>query len=213
MNWIPTSPNDMPAMCAVCKFTIKTPKPVEKADWENIGCPQCHKVEKEALTKQVAWLNTAIAQFDPSGNPYEPVRSNTELCEKCHRDAFKVELSKSVHAGKGCTDCHDAHSTKASCTDAKCHANALKPDKPIAGHDAAHATVNCAACHDAAGWKVEPTGDKKVWLTLRPTDRTGKPNPTPFASHNLQRQVDCARCHYAGNPWNLKTDKGYTPGK
>ncbi len=193
----------MPATCAACKFTIKTPKPVEKTDWKNIGCNVCHKVEKEALTSQVAWLNAAIAQFS-SDDPYEPVRSNTELCEKCHRDGYQIERDAVVHKDKGCTDCHDPHSAAASCTDAKCHATVLKPEKPIAGHDAAHATVDCVACHDAAGWKVQPTGDKKTWMTLKPTDRTGKPNPTPYVSHNLQKAVDCARCHFANNPWGLK---------
>ncbi len=205
MNWLPTSMNDIPATCQACKFNISPPKPVVQADWKNIGCKQCHKTEKDVVTKEVAWLNAAIAQFDTNADPYAPITSNTALCEKCHRDAFKIDLGKGAHANKVCTDCHDAHSTQASCTDARCHANALKPDKPIAGHDAAHANVNCVACHDAASWQVEPTGEKRIWLTLRPTDRTGTPNPTAFASHNLQKQVDCARCHFAGNPWNLKT--------
>lgn len=197
MNWIPTAPEEMPATCATCKFTIKTPKPVEKADWKNIGCEQCHKVEKETVTKEVAWLNAAIAQFDPSGNPYETVKSNTELCEKCHRDTYKIEMGKGAHASQGCTDCHNPHSTKASCV--TCHA----PLSNVVGHDAAHANVNCVACHDANGWQVQPTGDKKIWQTMRPTDLKGKPNPIPYTSHNLQKKGDCARCHFADNPWNL----------
>jgi len=204
-NWIPTSPEDMPATCATCKFTIKTPKPVEKADWKNIGCEQCHRVEKETVTQAVAWRNPALANFDPSSDPYETVKTNTELCEKCHRDTYKIEMGKSAHANKTCTDCHDPHSTRASCTTAQCHPNVLKPTQPIVGHDTAHANVHCVACHDAGGWKVQPTGDKKTWLTLRPTDLKGNPNPIPYTSHNLQKTVDCARCHFAGNPWNLKT--------
>lgn len=204
-NWLPTSPDEMPATCASCKFTIKTPKPIAKNEWKHIECAQCHRTQKEVVGKEIAWLNALIAAFDSTNDPYAPVKSNTELCEKCHRDAFKIEIGKAAHASKGCVDCHNPHSTTASCADAKCHANVLKPEKPIAGHDAAHANVNCVACHDAHGWKVQPTGDKKIWLTLKPTDRQGKPNPTPYVSHNLQKSVDCARCHFAGNPWNLKT--------
>ncbi len=198
LSWIPTSPEDMPATCASCKFTIKTPKPVAKADWRNIGCEQCHKVEKEVLTKQVAWLNTAIGQFDTTADPYEPVQSNTELCAKCHRGGYEIALGTRAHAGKGCTDCHNAHSTKANC--ANCHP-ALKE---AAGHDKAHAAVNCVACHDASGLKVGPTQDKKTWLTFRPADPRGKPGDSPYVSHDLQRKVDCARCHFPNNPWGLK---------
>jgi hypothetical protein len=203
-NWLPTSPDEMPATCASCKFTIKPPKPIAKSEWKNIECAQCHKTQKEIVSKEVAWMNSLIAAFDTVNDPYEPVKSTTELCEKCHRDAYKIEIGKSAHASKTCTDCHNPHSTKASCADNKCHPNALKPEKPIAGHDAAHANVNCAACHDAGGWKVQPVGEKKIWQSMRPTDLKGKPNPIPYTSHNLQKSVDCARCHSANNPWGLK---------
>ena len=163
LSWIPTSPDDMPATCASCKFTIKTPKPVAKADWRNIGCEQCHKVEKTVLTEQVAWLNAAIAQFDTTADPYEPVQSNTELCAKCHRGGYEIALGTR-----------------------------------------AHAAVNCVACHDASGLKVGPTPDKKTWLTFRPADPRGKPGDSPYISHDLQRKVDCARCHFPNNPWGLK---------
>lgn len=198
-NWLPTSPDEMPATCASCKFTIKPPKPIAKTEWKNIECAQCHKTQKEIVSKEVAWLNSLIAAFDTVNDPYEPVKSTTELCEKCHRDAYTIEMGKNAHASKTCTDCHNPHSTKASCT--TCHASLSKS----AGHDVAHANVNCVACHDAGGWQVQPVGDKKIWQSMRPIDLKGKANPIPYTSHNLQKSVDCARCHFAGNPWNLKT--------
>jgi hypothetical protein len=199
MNWIPTAPEDMPATCAACKFNIKPPKPVEKADWKNIGCEQCHKTDdKGAVTKQVAWLNAAIAVFDPSSNPYEAVKTNTELCERCHRDSYKVDLGTTAHKDKGCTDCHNAHSTKATCAD--CH----KTLTEVPGHDKAHANVPCATCHDASKMKVAPTPDKKTWLTYKLQDPRGKPGDYAVISHNFQKKADCARCHSANNPWGLK---------
>ncbi len=207
MNWTPTDPADMPATCASCKFTIKTPKPVAKSDWLSVACDVCHKVEDKTLTAQVAWLNAAIAQFDSSQSPYEAVKTPGELCEKCHTDSgswhYRRDLGKSAHVGYACTKCHDAHSLKASCT--SCHANVLKPEKPIAGHDAAHANVHCVACHDASGLKVGPVEGKTTWLPIRAEMPGGQTGAAPYLSHNLQRQVDCARCHYTGNPWNLKT--------
>jgi hypothetical protein len=198
-NWLPTSPDEMPASCSSCKFTIKPPKPIAKNEWKNIECAQCHKTQKEIVGKEVAWLNALVAAFDTVNDPYESVKSTTELCEKCHRDAYKIEMGKAAHASQTCTGCHNPHSTKASCT--TCHASLSKS----AGHDAAHANVNCVACHDAGGWKAQPVGDQKIWQSMRPADLKGKPNPIPYTSHNLQKSVDCARCHFAGNPWNLKT--------
>ena len=209
MNWTPTDPADMPATCATCKFTVKTPKPALKADWLSVSCDVCHKVEDKALKSEVAWLNATIAQYDSSQSPYESVKTPTELCEKCHRDAgafrYKRDLGTSVHVGYACTKCHNSHSTLASCTAAGCHPDALKPAKPIAGHDAAHANVNCAACHDASGLKAGPVEGSKTWLTLRAGGPGGKSSTVPYVSHNLQRKVDCARCHFAGNTWGLKT--------
>ncbi len=204
LNWMPTSTNDIPATCQSCKFKISTPKPVVQADWKNVGCEQCHKTEKEVVSKQVAWLNTAISNFDTNADPYEAVQSNTELCGKCHRDAFKIDLGKNAHASMTCTNCHNAHSLAANCTSANCHASALKPEKPIAGHDAAHAKVTCVACHDASGLKVGPTDDKTQWVVFKETSVPDKKGVAPFVSHNLQKQVDCARCHFDGNPWGLK---------
>ncbi len=203
LNWMPTAMEDIPATCQTCKFSMPAPKPVAQAEWKNIGCEQCHKTEKGIATKQVAWLNAAIAQFDTNANPYEAVKSNNELCEKCHRGAFQVNASKTVHAARSCTDCHNAHSTSASCTDSKCHADVLKSDKAVPGHDAAHAKVACAACHDASALEVGPTDDKSGFAAFRTVEIGGKKTRGPYVSHNLTRVVDCARCHANGNPWGL----------
>lgn len=203
LNWMPTAIEDIPSTCQTCKFNMPAPKPVAQTDWKNIGCEQCHRTEKGTVTKQVAWLNAAIAQFDTNADPYEPVKSNAELCEKCHRGAFQINVGKTVHATLSCTDCHNPHSASASCTDSKCHSAVLKPAQPIPGHDAEHAKVACAACHDASKLEVGPTGDQSQWSTFQTLDIGGKKNRAPYVSHNLQRTVDCVRCHSSGNPWGL----------
>ena len=208
MNWIPTDPADMPASCASCKFTIKAPKPVAKADWQSVTCEVCHVVQDKTLTTKVAWLNAAIAQFDSSQTPYESLTTPDELCAKCHADVgsmkYARDMGSAAHTSFGCTKCHDEHSLAASCTAAGCHPNALKPDKPIAGHDAAHANVSCGACHDASGLSAGPVGGSKSWSSFRPTDPRGKAVATAYASHALQKRVDCGKCHSVGNAWGLK---------
>lgn len=204
MNWMPTDIGDIPATCQSCKFNLPAPKPVAQADWKNIDCEQCHVTAKGVVTPQVAWLDATIAQFDTNANPYEKVTSNTALCEKCHRDAFKIAFGPVVHANMDCTGCHNPHSTAASCTMAACHPNVAKPATPIAGHDAAHAAVACVACHDASGLSAGPTPDKKAWVVFRVSPVPGTSATVPYASHALQRKVDCARCHSEGNSWGLK---------
>lgn len=211
MNWTPTDPADMPETCASCKFTIKAPKPVAKADWQSVGCEVCHIVENKAVTAKVAWLNAAIAQFDSSQSPYEPVKTPDELCVECHADVRGMTYARSMgsgaHASFGCTKCHDEHSLAASCTTTGCHPSLLSPEKQIKGHDTAHANVTCGACHDASGLKAGPVEGSQSWASFRPTDARGKAVATAYTSHALQKKADCARCHYAGNPWNLKADK------
>ena len=206
-NWTPTDPADMPATCASCKFTIKAPKPIAQAEWKSIPCETCHRVKDGVLTSQLAYLNTAISQFETSTDPYEDVKTPRQLCEKCHADSkgfmYRIDMGSGPHSTMDCTKCHDPHANTASCTSAGCHPDVLKPAKPVAGHDAAHAAVACSACHDASGLKVGPADGKKNWVTMRANAPGGKAGMQPYVSHNLQRAVDCARCHYAKNPWGL----------
>ncbi len=214
-NWMPTDKSTFPATCTSCKFEISTPKPVAKAEWKSIECDICHRVDKAGVvSSEVKALNALIAMFGSSPDEaWEPVTSTTALCEKCHTDVdawhYKRDLGQSSHVGYTCIKCHNAHSNQASCTAAGCHPDALNPTKPVAGHDAAHAAVSCVACHDASDLKAGPVEGQKHWLTFREGGPGGKSGPAPYLSHNLQKKVDCARCHFAGNPWGLKDGKTY----
>ncbi len=209
-NWVPASIDEMPKTCASCKFSVPIPPQVAQTDWNSVTCDTCHRVENGTASAQIAFSNVVLQQYDTSAEDYVAVKTTTELCEKCHTDAknmsAKVDLGKGAHSNMLCTNCHDAHSSQASCTAANCHANVVKPEKPIQGHDTAHAKVSCGACHDASGLKVGPADDGQ-WVTLRTMQVGGKQSSVAYTSHNLQRQVDCARCHFEGNPWGLKLEK------
>lgn len=184
VNWIPTM-DDMPESCASCKFEVQPPPPViAEADWDAVQCNVCHQVKRDTVDPQVVWLEIAAIE------QYASVTSNSELCLKCHETGElpgHVRIIRDgVHRDMLCTDCHDAHSTAASCGTSDCHPAAT----PVAGHDDAHQAVGCLACHDAAGLQVGP-GDTGQWTTLE------------YASHSLQTAVDCQRCHYTANPWGL----------
>ncbi len=210
-NWDPGSKVDAPPNCVSCKFetdaTVRIAKSnmlVSKADWRNIGCEICHRVENGVTSAEIAWFSKATGK-------YEAVASTNALCEKCHTDTdvlrHRRDLGKAAHAGLQCAQCHDAHTTKASCTAAQCHPNLSK----VSGHDAAHANVSCVACHDAGGLQVGPNAATKKWITWRTTELLGRKTTAAYQSHNLQKAVDCARCHLPNNPWNLSDSVKKTP--
>jgi hypothetical protein len=197
LDFVPSMDN-MPESCATCKFTVPDPPPtIAKTDWRNIPCTICHQMKKGKIDPQYAWL--AIPPIDE----YEDVATTTDLCNKCHADAnvaghTPVDVA-GAHAGYTCTQCHDAHSTTASCSTGSCHADVLDPSTPIPGHDQDHKEVACWACHDGAGMAVGPNAEGK-WLTLQSA------LSDPFASHNIVKEALCERCHFLNNPWQLSPD-------
>ena len=214
-NWDPAAKIDPQPNCVSCKFSFdpvmrvaKSNPPVAQADWKSIGCEQCHPTENGVTSSQIAWLNTVTGK-------YEPVANSTALCEKCHTDTdtirHKRDLANSVHATFTCTQCHDPHTTTASCTAQACHPNVLNPSKPIPGHDKAHATVSCVACHDGSKLAVGIDKSTTMWITFRTTELLGRATTEAYQSHNIQLAVDCNKCHAPNNQWGLKPVTSGTP--
>ncbi len=210
-NWDPESKIDAPPNCVSCKFptdaTIRIAQGnplVSPTDWKNIGCDVCHRLENGKADTEIAWFNKARGM-------HESVANATVLCEKCHTDTNVLrhsrDLGKSAHIGFQCTQCHDPHTTQASCTSARCHASVPR----TAEHDATHANVNCVACHDASRLQVGFDNQGKTWVTWRTTEINGRKTTASYISHNLQKAVDCVRCHFIGNPWGLLESVGKTP--
>jgi hypothetical protein len=202
-NWMP-SMDDLPESCYTCKFQLEDPPPfIAEDEWTHIACQVCHTVDKKKnIQAEVAWLEI------PALGEYTPVVSNTELCQKCHL-AGEVAGHRSVevggaHAELGCTDCHPAHSTSASCSAAGCHPEALDPTAQIPGHDDDHNSIACAACHDAGGLSVGPVEEDGMWTTF--TAGAVAADLYPFTSHNIVLEAPCTRCHFEGNPWSLSIE-------
>ena len=72
--------------------------------------------------------------------------------------------------------------------------------------------MSCAACHDSAGWEVGPHPETGIWVTFSPwslvlqdgeDERLAETGTMPFSSHDLDLEVNCDRCHFSGNPWDL----------
>jgi hypothetical protein len=198
VQWVP-SMDEMPESCYACKFEIDPPPPViAEADWTHVECKICHQTKKKEVLPEIGWLE--IAQIEQ----YAVVSSATELCLKCHHSVEVTghvgQLSEGAHVEMGCTDCHDAHSQTASCSEAGCH-ETMDAGAMIAGHDADHALVTCGACHDASGLEVGPDASGS-WVTFHPQP-ANPAEKVAFTSHNTVLEAPCERCHFAENAWGL----------
>jgi hypothetical protein len=199
VEFIPTM-DDLPESCFTCKFTVEPPPPVISADaWSHVNCQVCHKVNKRGEVEPgYAWLLIAAI------SEYEALESTSELCLKCHAGVdvtgHTAILVDGAHLAMACTECHDPHSTSASCADSGCHTAASMTD--MVGHEPQHESIACATCHDNKGFEIDVT-DSGEWVTFITIEAGGEQVTRPFTSHAITREVRCDRCHFTGNPWDI----------
>ncbi len=209
VDWAP-SMDDIPESCFTCKFELsEPPATIAETDWQSIPCKVCHQVDKKGNVKEeISWLEVAAL------DEYAEVENSSELCMKCHApvnlfEHVAIEVA-GAHAEYLCTDCHNSHNLTTSCGESTCHEGMQDPEKVIVGHDEDHANVSCEACHDAAGLEVGPDEGTGIWITYAPwvVDSEGgsETGLMPFVSHNTVLEVNCERCHFDGNPWELSVD-------
>ena len=229
LNWDPESTTGPPPNCVTCKFPtddevreVPTMAFVEEEDWANITCENCHEVADNGAIEGIAWLSVIDGQYTEMAN-------SAELCSKCHLTSagvsvtggtgveHEIYLGGSAHkawAGlknpevprpDDCSDCHDPHTQQPKqCDD--CHADVRTSDTHIKGMNAMHTNISCMACHDGGGLDVGPHPDEDMgglWVTQ--VTSVGRAGPTTeyVKSHSPQWQVNCDRCHFAENPWEL----------
>lgn len=201
-NWDPSqiAAQQRALDCGSCKRIPGAPRPalaegvsVDRDEWHHIECEVCHVPAGDSYSVEIAFWNQATAR-------YEAVDSASELCAHCHegRHGFEVveeQEASEAHQGWECTRCHGAHGAPADCAD--CH----DPQSGSGAREhARHPNVNCTGCHDAGGLSVwqdpvshsEHTGE---YITRRFAHTL-----TSWPSHNLERSVDCRRCHHLPEP-------------
>lgn len=206
-NWDPAAKADPPPNCISCKFPnepeprLAASNPLIPAEaWKGITCEVCHLVHDNEIMTQIGWLDIKTGY-------HNTVTSSTELCNKCHTDTATLKhlrsLGEGAHADYTCTQCHEPHSVEASCSTPDCHPRLQDPTFSHPGSMPEHKAVQCIACHDASGLEAGPVEGENTWTVFRVTELLGRTSKSPYQSHTLQKKVDCTRCHYPSNPWNL----------
>jgi hypothetical protein len=223
-NWDPEATIGRPPNCFSCKFPTDDEVRISdgndlipEEEWKAVNCENCHVLENDIVT-EVAWL-------DPLDMEYEEVKTTNEICEKCHATTtgssfgsavdHKITVGGSAHLDSSglpisgekppqyCTDCHDPHSTEPkACID--CHEIDEK-EHAKGKYAAMKDTVTCMACHDASGAEVGPHPDEDIdfWTTQLTEQGRSGPTTEAIVSHSIVYEVECTRCHFEDNPWEL----------
>jgi hypothetical protein len=201
LNWTPISKEIPDSGIDTQIDTDPTTTLIAETEWQDIGCSVCHPDEKNNIKGDIAWLESALT------GEYSEVDSSTALCQKCHL-AEEVEGHYSLyvegsHSEFLCTDCHDPHSTAATCSSIACHEPFAAECEKIETHDKPHAEVSCSACHDNGEPQIKWNEEHQAWDTFRLSLRGNPMEYEPYTSHNLALEVDCDRCHAPGDhPWD-----------
>lgn len=143
-------------------------------------CSNCHLIN---LTGEPRFVGEHV---DVIGN---------EECVACHAGAFQNHDMTIQQAGDdNCLNCHGRLMGQTSVAQIQY------------GHSSLHKNVFCVACHDASGLIAGPVEGEEVWSTFRTTEFMGQSSTAPYQSHDLELTVNCDKCHYQDNPWDLVSE-------
>ena len=206
-NWNYEASIDPPPNCVSCKFSFEAePRVAEhnplvpEAEWLNIGCEICHRVDGRVADPQVVW-------YDNATGFYETVNSTTALCERCHQDKAPFlhharPLGDQSHQGFTCTQCHDPHDPIASCADRGCHDEiAAKRRLPAQPHVNLTQREQCLECHTQGmefhDMETQRTGETNC-LVCHDYLANLSPEDMPPVYHSAAHKiVNCVACHDA----------------
>ncbi len=199
-----------------------------------VNCDDCHRTRNGVVLEEAAWRNQQTGQ-------YEAVSETNSLCSQCHTDASAghvhatytcIDCHDPHKAEASCTDsgCHaniqtvffelpatptGGHPNGGSsfCGGANCHSVATAVAATTGTtHGPEHAQVTCEACHDASQLQVGPSPEDGNWMLWQEVESNGTTFTEIRNSHDLQLEVDCARCHFENNPWGLPLITGQGSG-
>ncbi|MBW6518972.1 MAG: hypothetical protein K0A89_10790, partial [ANME-2 cluster archaeon] len=207
--------------------TILSNTTIAEEDWKGIQCRVCHNLHDRRFPNNTGDRNVpgplafynATASSYVNYSVYDQVTDATELCEKCHQPGSshdtKFAGSHKDTFGFTCITCHMSessdelhtfeviNSTSAVTGCEVCH----EPADHTFSSSAAHTgKVDCLGCHDqtytqpnATGYAVTADGNYGVWNDSGniTTWHLSHGSEATFKPHNIDRDVNCAKCHGA----------------
>lgn|GEM_PF-3275826 len=192
-----------------------------------IDCQNCHQLQNGMVTSELAWWDEGDSKYEPVADSTAlclKCHTDFEGSKSVHAKITCTDCHDEHAVNASCFDCHDhirAESVQAlttpidghpggmaaDCEGSGCHSMATQvaqmAQMAFSIHGTSHVNVTCEACHAADDYKVGPTQNENIWVLWRTTKVNGEMLSVPYQSHNLKYEVDCTRCHFDGNPWNL----------
>ncbi len=139
---------------------------------------------------------------------HDPHRTTASCTDSgCHADVSKdLEIIKYLAVDSD----HETESPHSCGAGSQCHALATQvvEENQLPHIGVQHAFLTCAACHDGAEMEVGPVNENSVWTTFQTVEWNGLTVKRPKFSHVITTKVDCTRCHFEENPWELDADVG-----
>lgn len=163
-------------------------------------CRKCHN-QAESMDNSID-LGAINHKNMQCTDCHEPHRGTASCVNSgCHNNLqAELEIIDQFY-----TPPHHESASPHDCGGGQCHVAATQVAQtettPHIGIE--HRSLSCSACHDASGMQVGPIDDNMRWDTWQQVTWNGIEGGSMKSSHNLQKEVDCARCHYEGNPWQL----------
>ena len=213
--------------------TRETAIEISIGEWRNIPCEVCHEANGTGFAASVSWWDSETRQNLPIVNGTELCEKchldsdefhyKVNLDDSVHAgfDCIACHNPHSTLASCSNSGCHEqirpesslppstptggVHPNNSSfCGGANCHPAATQVALSNTSiHGSTHASVSCIACHDASGARVAPSPELGVWMPLQLQEKDGAQISVPFRSHDIRRDVQCSRCHFEGNEWEL----------
>lgn len=187
---------DNTALCEKCHLnndTLKHRRDLGDAAHADFQCTDCHDPHDTSAACGDCH-NVSMTRESRLIPEHEAVTHNDQ-CAECHAGAWEAHPMRIQQENNDdCMNCHGEIMGSAM-------------NRPVfIGHSAYHENVRCVACHDASGLEVGPGPGEAKWTTYRTRNLLGQRLREPYQSHALHRSVDCRRCHYTDNPWDLGVD-------
>lgn len=198
-----------------------------------LSCETCHSVNGGLVEKELSWLNETTQQEEsissstelcskchPDQNKPQRVGSSTELahadaeCITCHnphstqasctQSSCHLDIRNIITADVDVPEFHPTSDQTNSnmCGGSSCHGRAKQALASPIYHQPVHRQVPCYVCHDRSGLVTGSDGNGS-WYTNRSITPEVNSHRGEVVSHQIGRDVDCTKCHYADNPWEL----------